>query len=69
MKSLSKLDKSLEYKNFTPVRKNFCNVICVTSVFFAFTVYFATSPVCESLQHSFNFAAVGRPHEVYLELL
>jgi len=26
----------------------------VTSVFFAFTVYFATSPVSESLQHSFK---------------
>ena len=40
------------YCELPPIRRNFKNVICVTPIFFAFTVYFVTNPVSESLQHS-----------------
>jgi len=41
----------------------------LTSVFFAFTVYFANNPLTEFCYIHLNFTAVGRHHEYYRKLL
>jgi len=50
-------------------KKELQNVIGVTCVFFAFTVYLTSIPLSEFCHIYLNFTAVGRNHEVYRELL
>jgi len=45
------------------------HVLCVTCVFFACIVYFASNPLSESCNINLNFAANDRHQEVCLELL
>jgi len=54
---------------FTLIRRNFKNVIFMNCVFFASTDYFASNPVSESCHIHLNCGAVGKHHDVYLELL
>jgi hypothetical protein len=54
---------------YAPIKRNFKNVSCVTSVFFAFTVYFRNDPLREFCHIHLHFTAVGRQLEVYQELL
>ena len=50
-------------------KKELQNVIGVTCVFFAFTVYLTSILLSEFCHIYLNFTAVGRNHEVYRELL
>jgi hypothetical protein len=51
------------------MRRNFKNIIGVTFVFFAFTVYLASIPLSEFCHIHLNFTALGSDHEAYVELL
>jgi len=51
------------------MRRNFKNIIGITYVFFAFTVYLASIPLSEFCHIHLNSTAVGRHHEAYLELM
>jgi len=53
---------------YTP-KRGLWNLICVTSKFFAFTVYFSSNPLSEFCYIHLTFTAVGRHHEVFQELL
>jgi len=44
------------------------NLICVTYIFFEFTLYFSSNPLSEFCYIHLNFTAVDRHHEVYQEL-
>jgi len=67
------LDTRIGYLNLfcerTPINRNFKNVICVSSTFFAFTVYYTNNPLKEFCHIHLNINAVGRHHKVYQELL
>jgi hypothetical protein len=52
----------------TPIRRHFKNLSCVTSVFFTFTVHFASNPLSEICYVHLCLTAVGRHHEGYRKL-
>ena len=53
----------------TPIRRHFKNLSCVTSVFFTFTVHFASNPLGEICYIHLNCTAVVRHRAVCRKLL